>query len=196
MCWERIQFRSGVISLDREINILNYLPCFLKEFREIRQLADAENPELLLLWETLRDVLNDQFVKDSTENGIKSWEKILKITPKGSESLDDRKFRVLTRLNEKLPFTYTGLERQLLSLCGEEGYLLRLMNNEYTLIVKVALKAKSNFEDIKKLLQRIVPANMLIDLSLLYNTHWFLEGYTYVSLSEYTHEQLKSEVLK
>lgn len=182
--------------MDREINILNYLPEFLKEFREIKQLADAENPELLFVWEALRDVMNDQFVKDATENGIKNWEKILKITPKASESLDDRKFRVLTRLNEKLPFTYIGLERQLASLCGEEGYLLKLLNNEYTLVVKVALKAKSNFEDIRKLLQRVVPANMLVDLSLLYNTYGLLEGYTYGSLSGYTHEQLKSEVLK
>ena len=182
--------------MDREINILNYLPDFLKEFSEIRQLADAENAELLSAWETLGNVMNDQFVKDSTENGIKNWERILKITPKGSETLDERKFRILTRLNEKLPFTYIGLERQLASLCGEEGYLLKLLNNEYTLIVKVALKAKSNFEDIKKLLQRIVPANMIVDLSLLYNTHWLLEGYTYGSLSGYTHEQLKSEVLK
>jgi hypothetical protein len=182
--------------MDREIDILSYLPEFLKEFREINQLAEAENPELLFLWKALRDVMNDQFVKDATENGMENWEKILKITPRVSDTLEDRKFRVLTRLNEKLPFTYIGLERQLASLCGEDGYLLELLNNEFKLIVKVALKAKSNLEDIRKLLQRIVPANMLVELSLLYNTYWLLEGYTYGSLSEYTHEQLKSEVLK
>lgn len=182
--------------LDREINILNYLPDFIKEFREFKMLAEAENPELLTIWETFDNVLHDQFVKDSTENGVKSWEKILKISPKGADTLEDRKFSILTRLNEKLPYTYTRLEQQLASLCGETGYSLKLLNNEYTLFVRVALVAKSNFEEIRKLLQRTVPANMIIDLSLLYNQHLLLKDYTNVSLSNYTHEQLRSEVFK
>lgn len=182
--------------LDREINILSYLPDFIKEFREFEKLAEAENPELLAIWGTLKNVKDDQFVKDSTENGVKSWEKILRITPKGSDTLEDRKFRILTRVNEKLPYTYKKLEQQLATLCGEEGYSLKLLNSVYTLIVRVALEAKSNFEEVKKLLQRTVPANMIIDLSLLYNQHLLLKDYTNVILSNYTHEQLRSEVLK
>lgn len=182
--------------LDREINILNYLPDFIKEFREFKKLAEAENPELLILWETYENVRDDQFIKDSTENGVKSWERILKIIPKGSDTLEARKFRILTRLNEKLPYTYTKLEQQLASLCGETGYSLKLLNNEYTLFVRVALAVKSNFEEVKKLLQKMVPANLIIDLSLLYNTHLILEGYTNATLANYTHNYLRNEVFK
>ncbi len=182
--------------MDREINILCYLPEFIKEFREFQRLAEAENPELLSVWENLDHVMKDQFVTTSTENGVKRWERILKIIPKGSETLDERKFRILTRLNEKLPFTYKILGRQLASLCGEEGYFLEVLNQEYTVIVKVELIAKSNLEDIRRLLERILPANMRFELSLLYNTHLLLNGYTNAGLSEYTYEQLRSEVLK
>ncbi|MHB8064474.1 MAG: putative phage tail protein [Ruminiclostridium sp.] len=182
--------------LDREINILNYLSDFLKEFREFERLAEAENPELLLVWKTFENARDDQFVKDSTENGVKSWERILKINPKGSDTLEDRKFRILTRLNEKLPYTYTKLEQLLASLCGETGYSLKLLNKEYTLLVRVALAAKSNFEEVKKLLQKMVPANLIIDLSLLYNTHLILKGYTNAILANYTHNYLRNEVLK
>jgi len=184
------------VLLDREINILNYLPDFIKEFREFKMLAEAENPELLTIRETFDNVMHDQFVKDSTENGVKSWEKILKISPKGSDMLEDRKFRILASLNEKLPYTYIKLEQLLASLCGDMGYSLKLLNNAYTLVVRVALTAKSNFEEVKKLLQRTIPANMIIDLSLLYNQHLLLKDYTNVSLSNYTYEQLRSEVLK
>ncbi len=182
--------------LDREINILSYLPDFIKDFREFQRLAEAENPELLIIWENLERVMKDQFVTTSTENGVKRWEKILKIIPKGSETLDERKFRILTRLNEKLPFTYRRLDRQLASLCGEEGYFLEVSNKDYTVIVKVELIAKSNIEDIRRLLERILPANMLFELSLLYNTHLLLNRFTNAGLSEYTYEQLRSEVLK
>lgn len=182
--------------MDREINILSYLPEFIKEFREFQRLAEAENPELLFVWENLENVLKDQFVTTSTENGVKRWENILKIIPKGSETLDERKFRLLTRLNEKLPFTHKILDRQLASLCGEEGYILEVLNEEFTVVVKVELIAKSNLEDIRRLLERILPANMIFELSLLYNTHLRLNRFTNARLSEYTYEQLRSEVLK
>lgn len=181
--------------MDREINILNYLPDFLKEFREFRELAAAENPELILIWRLLEDVLNDQFVADATENGIKRWETILKIFPKGSDSLEVRKFRILARLNEKLPYTRRTLESQLDALCGELGYSVELRNDEYTLVVRVALAEKGKFDEVSSLLKRTVPANIIIDLSLLYNTHAVLSRYTNEQLAAYTHEQLRSEVL-
>ncbi len=181
--------------MDREINILNYLPEYLKEFREFRELAAAENPELLLVWELLEEVLNDQFVADATENGIKRWETILKIFPKGSDSLDVRKFRILARLNEKLPYTRRTLKSQLDALCGESGYSVELRNDEYTLVVRVALAEKGKFDEVGSLLERTVPANIIIDLSLLYNTHAILSRYANAKLAAYTHEQLRSEVL-
>ncbi len=180
--------------LDREINMLNYLPEFLQDFREFQELAAAENPEILALWGRLDNVMKEQFIEDATEDGVKRWEAILNINPKGSDSLELRKFRILTRLNEKLPYTYKKLAQQLETLCGESGYSLELMNNEYKLIVRVALVAKSMLAEVDKLLKRIVPANMYIDLSLLYKKNSALGSYKHAHLRKYTHEQLRSEV--
>ncbi len=181
--------------MDREINVLNYLPEFLTEFREFRELAAAENPELLSLWNTLEAVLNDQFIAASTENGIKRWETILEIFPKGSDTLDVRRFRILARLNAKLPYTKRTLEQQLAVLCGEAGYSVEVRNDEYTLKVRVELTAKGKLDEVNSLLGSIVPANMIIDLSLLYNTHAKLSRYTYAQLAANTHNKLRNEVL-
>lgn len=181
--------------MDREINVLSYLPEFLKEFREFRELAAAENPELLSLWDTLEAVLNDQFIASSTENGIKRWETVLKIFPKGSDTLDVRRFRILARLNAKLPYTQRTLEQQLAALCGEAGYSVELRNKEYTLTVRVGLGVKGKFDEVNSLLESIVPAHMIIDLSLLYNTHARLSRYTYAQLALHTHNELRNEVL-
>jgi len=180
--------------LDREINTINYLPDFLKEFREFRALAEAENPELLYAWGVYGELLNNQFVSDSGEPGVKRWEAILGLLPKGSDTLDIRKFRILARLNEKLPYTRRILEQQLAALCGEDGYLVEIRNGEYTLAVRVAMAAKAKFEEVGSLLGRIVPANMVIDLSLLYSSHSKLSGFTHAELSTRTHEQLRNEV--
>lgn len=181
--------------MDREINILNYLPQILKEVKELKAIADSENPELQSLWTSIANALSDQFVNDATEYGVSRLEKILKIVAKGTDSLDDRKFRILTRLNEQLPHTYRTLQNQLANLCGEDGYTLTLNHSQYTMTVRVALTAKSNFNDVDALLQRVTPANIVIDLSLMYNQHQTLAQLTHQQLSAYTHDQLRNEVI-
>jgi hypothetical protein len=179
--------------LDR--NLIDYLPDVLKEVRELKLILQSEQVEVESLWDALEKALNDQFVLDSTENGVLRWEKILKITPKATDSLDARKFRILTRLNEQLPYTMAILKQQLNALCGSDGYSIKLYNDTYTLEVKVNLTAKSNFEDVSALLHRTVPANIVIDLKLLCNQHLTLAQFTHEQLHAYTHNQLRNEVL-
>ncbi|QNU66758.1 DUF2313 domain-containing protein [Ruminiclostridium herbifermentans] len=91
-----------------------YLPDFLKEFKEfrrLRKLSEDENAELLKLWNSFENMMDSNFINDSTENGVESWERILNITPKAYDTLNDRKFRILTRLNERLPFRYIDEKR-------------------------------------------------------------------------------------
>lgn len=174
--------------------LIDYLPPILKPMREFKAITDGQQEALEALWKAADAVLADQFVDTATLSGIKRWEHILAIKPKGSEALDDRRFRIKTRLNEQLPFTLRALEQQLLTLCGPGGYALWMPAGTYILYVQVALWAKSNFEDVGTLLKRVVPAAIVIDLALKYNTHALLSESTHRNLSSYTHDQLRSEV--
>lgn len=175
--------------------LMNYLPHILREVREFKAiLNDAEQPEMVAMWGAADDALKDQFVVDATENGVARWEKILGITSKATATLDERKFTILSRINEQIPFTLRTLEEALDSLCGSDGYSVQLKENEYTLIVKVALVAASNYNDVKNLLDRVVPANMVIRLEVLYNPHNIFKASTHQELNAYTHYQLRNEV--
>ena len=177
-------------------NLIDYIPPFLRDVREYKAiLEDAEQPEMVLIWDAAKNALNDQFIVDATENGISRWEKILGIIPKATLTLDERKFTILTKINEQLPFTITTLNERLTSLCGKDGYSLTLDNTNYTLDVKVALTAKNNFEDVNSLLQRIVPANLVVTLSLRYNQYETMAKLTHEQLKAYTHYGLRNEVL-
>jgi hypothetical protein len=179
----------------KEVKMIDYLPGILKEVREFRAINTAENPELSSLWDAIEDVLNDQFVNDATENGVKRWESSLEISPKGTETLDIRKFRIISRLNEQLPYSYAKLKQQLETLCGENGYSIELLNEEYKLIVRVELGVRGKFMEVESLLKRTVPANIVIDLSLMYNQHSAFTNFTHSQLSNYTHYQLRNEVI-
>ena len=39
------------------VNLLSYLPDFMQDYREIKNIMASEEPELRLLWELLRKVL-------------------------------------------------------------------------------------------------------------------------------------------
>lgn len=177
--------------------LIDYLPHFMGDIAEIKVILDvAEQPEIVKLWQSLDNGFKDQFIMDATENGVERWEKILKIVPKATFTLDERKFTILTRINEQLPFTIRTLQDSLKALCGDDGYNVQLISNEYTLIVKLALTAKNNFIDVVHLLDRVVPINMVTDVQIMYNSNETLFKYTHEELKQYTHYDLRNEVLK
>lgn len=179
----------------REVDVSKYYPSIMQEVREFQHISIAENPELNLVWEELQNVLDDQFIRDATLNGVARREKPLRIIPKTSDTLDVRKFRLLSRYNEDIPYTVPNLRNQLTNLCGPNGYRINFLNNTFTLIVKVELVAKQNLDTVRELLERMVPLNMIIECDLMYNQHKTLRVYTHRQLQQFTQFTLRNEVL-
>lgn len=178
--------------------LIEYLPECLREVKENKAiLTMAEQPEMENLWGAVDDVMNDQFILDATENGVSRYEAIMKIAPKANQSLDDRKFAILTKNNEQTPFTFASLKQKLGLLCGEDGYCVTRDVKNKILTVRVALTSKNNYGDVEALLERVVPANMVIDLSLMYDQYIKVEKYKHGQLyNNFTHEQLRNGVLE
>ena len=149
----------------------------------------------LLAWWPLQSDLNVLRPTSLSHYFVNRWEKLLKITPKGTETLAERRYRIMTRLIERIPHTIQNLKRQLDYICGADGYSIELFNDEYRLKVRVALTVKYKFDEVKALLARVIPANILLDFSLLYNQHLTLAKYTHAQLSNYTHDFIRNEVL-
>lgn len=181
--------------MSRQINVLDYLPPVVGDTTEFKAISQAENPEINNLWAEHDTVLDDQFINTLDEESCARWEKMLNITPLGTDTLQDRRFRILAYINTDIPYTYKQLEIMLSNLCGADGYTMQLQNTLYKLVVRVALSASKQYSEVEKLLKRTVPANMLIDLDLLYNQHQYLAQFTHQYLSAFTHQQLKEEDL-
>lgn len=177
-------------------HLIDYLPEFLREVREYKAiLTDAVEPEIVKLFQAIENALNDQFIETASEYGIARWEKMLKIVPKSTHTLDDRKFTILTKMNEQPPYTMEALKQKLEYLCGKDGYSVEVDAENFILKVRVALTSRNAFDDVCVLLERVVPSNMIIDASLMYNQHKAFAKYTYSQLSTYTHDQMRNEVM-
>ncbi len=173
----------------------DYLPPILLKTYEFPLLCDTEQPEIDRLRDAADAVLDAQFISTAGETAIARYEKIFGITPMDTDTLAERRFKVLAKINAQLPFSVRRLRQQLETLCGADGYKLELDGDRYTLTVKVALTAKRNQQAVEELLADIVPANMVCTTSLLYNQHADLTRFTHAQLALLTHFEIREEVL-
>ena len=173
----------------------DYLPPILLKTYEFPLLCETEQPEIDRLHDAADAVLDAQFISTAGETAIARYERIFGITPMDTDTLAERRFKVLAKINAQLPFSVRRLRQQLATLCGEDGYKLEVSGGKYTLSVKVALTAKRNQQAVEELLADIVPANMVCTTSLLYNQHADLTRFTHAQLALLTHFAIREEVL-
>ncbi|MDU1348260.1 putative phage tail protein [uncultured Clostridium sp.] len=167
----------------------------IKDIKEFKLIDEIENPEIDKLNKDIADLIDDQFIQTATEKGIARREKILKIAPFADDTLETRRFRVLARWNEQLPYTYRVLINKLNQLCGEDGYTVILNAGQYTLNIKIARIKKRMFDEVKLMARKIVPCNLAINVVIMYNQHSTLRNFTHGQLRNYTHKGTREEVL-
>ena len=180
---------------NRTVDLTEYLPDVLKNVTEMQAVMKAETPIVQAIWNACEDCMNDQFISEATENGIARREKMLNITPYATDTIEDRRFRLLSRYNENTPYTRKSLANMLETLCGADGYALTILPSEFTVKVKVALTVKKQADSVSELLERILPYNMAFSVELLYNTWKQLKPYTWADINKFTWKVLKEEVL-
>lgn len=179
----------------REVDILTYLPQVLKEVEELVAIAKVENPVVETLWEKIETTINNRFITTADKDGIQRYEKIMKIPSDNSEDLEIRRLQVLTRNQEKAPFSYAVIERMLNMVLGESEYTLTRNAREGWVQVVIELTSKRHAKITADLLERIVPLTMNYINDLHYNEHFKLDGLTHEDLAALTHYEIREEVL-
>lgn len=167
----------------------------IQAIKEFQLIAQIEDDELTTIDRYIKDLISDQFIEMATENGIARREKMLKLVPFADDTLESRRFKVLSRWNDKLPYTYNVLIQRLDQLCGKGGYTIELNHGEYTLKVKVQLTAKRMEQEVNQMVRKMAPANLLVIVELRYNQHKNLRQYTNRQLQQFRHRAIREEVL-
>ena len=176
--------------------LIDYLPQFMQNYVEMQEIMRTEQTEVDRLWLEIENAFADQFIQEATERGVNRWETMFGISPKDTDTLDERKFRILTKLNQELPYTLRKLKQTLTNLCGENGYSISVDSANYQVVVKLGLSNENNYMEVQKILEKMIPANMTQIVQILYNSHAVLSQFTFAQMSAYTHDQLKREVFE
>lgn len=145
------------------VDLLAYLPVFMQEYKQIKEIMDTENPEFNLLWQKLKELFGNQFIEYCNEEGISKFEQMLKLHRYENDTLEIRIFRVLTYWNDNIPYTWRVLVNKMDQLCGIGKYELRLDNNSYTLYITTKFDDEKKYDELNNMLKIIIPANLGIN---------------------------------
>lgn len=147
----------------KEIDLVSWLPKYLQEYREIKEIMSTENPEIEYLYGEINTTMDNQFIHTCNEKGIERFEKLLGIIPNHDDNLPGRISRVLSRWNDSIPYTYKGLIQKLNVICGEDKYFINLKNDEYILELTVSLVFGGQVEELDYMLSYMIPANIVVE---------------------------------
>lgn len=147
----------------REVRLVPYLPPPIAEFKEISTTLEAEEPEFALVWKAADQVLQNEFIETADEYGLSRFEKMLGVLPSIEDTLESRRARVRARWFAALPFTVKSLAAKLASICGENGFSIVKGFGSYQITIKTGLKLFGEVEEVERLLDAMVPCNMVVN---------------------------------
>lgn len=148
--------------MNREIDLLSYLPPFLQEFKENRETLNAENPEFVLVWNNADRVLRNEFIETADEYGISRFEGILKIIPSRADTLEIRRKRVMLQWFSKIPYTLRVFLERLSAICGDSDYSVVKEYLKYKIGITTNLEEAGQAEELDRLIEEMMPCNMVV----------------------------------
>lgn len=175
--------------MDREL--IEYLPEFMREFKEMQVICQVEQKQCVELLDMVEQIWNNQFIETADAETLSRWEKIIGIIPIDTDSLEDRRFRILKSMKLRTPYTNKVLEEYLTEVCGADNFSVEYNEETMVLKIRIALSRNNQKDAVLTWLKKVVPANLLLDYSVMYNNYMALKKYTYGQLNSFTHLQLR-----
>lgn len=179
---------------DREICLLDLLPQIYHPILDYRAISNLSGREVSELYNGVKYIMDNNFITTASEDTLSKWEKYLNLVPNGTDTLDERRFRILAKLNDYPPYTDHYLVNKLTELCGADNFAIKKDYTNYKLEVLFSLASSTNEETIREVLRSIVPANLELSIQPFRSRYSELHAFTHEALSNYTHAEIETRV--
>lgn len=165
----------------------------IPEIKQIYSMNDRQAGELDRAAENLWD---DIYLTSMDKGKLLIWERILGIRPADTDTTEERRFRVRSRVLEKLPYSYRVVKRKIEALApGRIAFSVD--GKRESALIKIDLKSKQMFSDAAAFVERVLPLNMTYEVRIMYNTWETVEksGVTWDGAEKKTWKTLREEVI-
>lgn len=166
-------------------------PEVIIQIPDIKQTYEAVDKQMEKLKAAVDQMEDDIFLESMGEEKIKLWEKMLGIKPLDDDTLSDRRFRIQSKVLEKLPYSYRVVIRKLTALAPDG---MKITRSDKNVTVKLAIASKKKIKDVAELLEVTLPLNMNYEIIIMFHTYGFfkekkmtygqMKAFTYLALRE------------
>ena len=145
-----------------DIDISQFLPPVSRDSQDIQEVMRIENPEFKLLWDIMADILDNQFIPTMGEFGLSHWEWILDVLPQDTDTIEDRRNRILRLLAGTRPYTVEKLQEMLDATFGTGSVGVDLNENQYEIWFILSKEMHERSGEVINYAEPIVPKNLLL----------------------------------
>lgn len=146
------------------VNLVEYLPPFLREYRELKALMNAENPEFDAVYSAAERVLKNEFIETADEYGLSRFENLLGILPSKNDTLESRRARVFARWFTELPYTMRAFLEKLSGLSEYGNITVSTDFEHYRVSIETDFELYGQTDEIERLVELMFPCNIIADL--------------------------------
>lgn len=139
-----------------------YFPRYYEGILETDELIKVENDIWNNLYLLLNKAKNNQFIAYADEDGIYAYEQLFQIVADPeTETLEERRFRLLNRIQTLSYYTMIYLRQKLDSLFGKNNYEIEMDYLNYTLYIKSNAYNSFIYKESIATINKIKPANIV-----------------------------------
>ena len=172
--------------------LIDYLPFYDSATVEMRELCRVLQLYITDCWQNDEFILRESFVLSAESIGLERLENILGLNGAGLETAQRRQ-NILFKLMGDLPYTMCTLYDRLYALFGSH-FELEYGDKPYTLNIRIGVRSEEQFEILKTMLLRILPANIGVNIEILRNRHIYYRRAMHQDMKPYTHEELRNDL--
>lgn len=139
-----------------------YYPRYYEKVLETDELIKTENETFDWLFTVIQQSKLNQFIAYADETGISAYEQLFQIpSDPSTETLEQRRFRLLNRVQTLSYFTMNYLREKLDTILGPNNYEITMDYNTYTLYVLSSVKNSFLYNEVGITINKIKPANIV-----------------------------------
>lgn len=176
------------------MKLIEYMPLFLQDVREFQEIFKVEDKELDSLKEQIENVLKEIIVNTAEKYGLDRYEKIYNIQNTTTD-IATRRFNILSKINNRLPYSVNWLINKLNNTIGENNYILEVDHNNYTIKIQIISEFKQIAQLLKIDLREQLPANLIINVVLFQKEENIQYVGAFMHIGEYETLTVESEVV-
>ena len=146
--------------IERTINMRRYMTPVGRDNSDIQNVMDTETVEFQELWDALCDCFNNIFVKYMTGYGLTKWESIYQLHVRATDTIEDRRRRVLAAFMGTRPYTLKKFREMLDTVYGKGAVIPVIDGDKYLCTFHLEGVKTSQLDELTDFIEEILPKNL------------------------------------